>query len=185
MSEEEKIDADAISGEEMENIAKLAEPEKEEVITVDPKEDSFSVEHEIVKAFPQRKVDRRGREYRLIKSMVMSPRKIDKQNDWTDEDEIQDACHEFMINLQAVDKSEDESGISYRHSRLIKSEDARIVEWSQIDFPETWGNKTFPAGTIKIGFRVYAKSLFREIDAGLLRGCSVEGNAIHSPEPLS
>ena len=145
---------------------------------------SFSVQSEIVKAFPQRKVDRRGREYRLIKSMVMSPRKIDKQNDWTDEDEIQDACHEFMINLQGVHKSEDESGLSYRHARLIKSSDARIVECNQLDFTETWGNKDYPAGTWKIGIRLYDEKLFGEIDSGKLRGCSVEGSAIHAPQPL-
>ena len=145
---------------------------------------SFSVQSEIVKAFPQRKIDRRGREYRMIKSMVMSPRKIDKQNDWTDEDEIMDACHEFMINLQDVNKSEDESGLSYRHSRLIKSSDARIVECNQLDFTETWGNKDYPAGTWKIGIRLYDHSLFCEIDSGKLKGCSVEGSAIHSPQPL-
>lgn len=168
MSDEVKNDIEEVLAEESEEIS----------------EDSFTIEHEIVKAFPQRKIDRRGREYRMIKSMVMSPRKIDKQNDWTDEDEIQDACHEFMINLQDVDKSDEESGLSYRHSRLIKSSDARIVECSQLDFTETWGNKDYPAGTWKIGIRLYDEKLFGEIDNGSLRGCSVEGSAVHSPQPL-
>lgn len=145
----------------------------------------FQVEMDIVKAIPMRKIDRRGREYRLIKSMVMSPRKIDKQLDWTDEDEIQDAAHEFMINLQKTEKPKDESGISYRHRRLVKSNDAKIVECGQIDFPETWGAKTYPAGTWKVAFRVYDPGLFPEIDAGELRGCSVEGTAVHTAIPLS
>lgn len=146
--------------------------------------DPFCVQMDIVKAFPMRKVDRRGREYRLIKSMVMSPRKIDKQLDWTDEDEIQDAAHEFMIGLQKTEKPKDESGISYRHRRLVKSNDAKIVENCQIDFPETWGNKTYPVGTWKVAFRVYDPSLFPEIDKGELRGCSVEGTAVHTAIPL-
>lgn len=144
----------------------------------------FSFQMEIVKSFPMRKIDRRGREYRLIKSMVMSPRKIDKQLDWTDEDEIQDAIHEFMINLQKTE-DKDESGISYRHSRLVKSDDGRIVECSQIDYPESWGEKSYPAGTWKVAFRVYDQNLFHEIDSGLLRGCSVEGTAVHTQAPLT
>lgn len=144
----------------------------------------FAIHMEIVKAFPCRKIDRRGREYRLIKSMVMSPGKIDLQDDWTDADEIQDAIHEFMIRLQDVEKSEGESGLSYRHSRMVKSEEARIVECAQLDFPEVWGNRTFPAGTWKIGVRVYSKELFEDIDNGVLRGCSVEGDAIHTKQPL-
>ncbi len=145
---------------------------------------SFAVNTEIIKAFPQRKIDRRGREYRLIKSMVMSPGKVDSQLDWTDADEIQDTVHEFMINLQNVEKSEDESGLSYRHSRMIKSDEARIVECGQIDFPEVWNGKTFPAGTWKIATRVYSPALFEDIDNGTLRGCSVEGDAIHTKQPL-
>ncbi len=182
MSEEVKINLESVTQEELEKMAEIARLEKEGELV--PGDDSFSVHMEIVKAFPQRKIDRRGREYRMIKSMVMSPGKIDKQDDWTDSDEIQDACHEFMIRLQSFEKSEDESGLSYRHARLIKSDDAMIVECGQIDFDETWGDKTYPAGTWKIGVRAYDPNLFKEIDSGLLRGCSVEGDAIHSPQPL-
>ncbi len=141
----------------------------------DDEDQSFSVQTEIIKAFPQRKIDRRGREY---------PGKIDKQLDWTDSDEIQDTVHEFMINLQNVEKSADESGLSYRHARMIKSDEARIVECGQIDFPETWGDRVFPAGTWKIATRVYSPKLFSDIDGGTLRGCSVEGDAIHTKQPL-
>ena len=157
-------------------------------VVIEKEEDQdgdFSINMEVIKAFPQRKIDRRGREYRFIKSIVMTPRKIDKQDDWIDEDEIQDGMHEFMIRLQEMkSEDEDESGISYRHQRLVKSDDARIVECSQTDFPENWGGKEFPAGSWKVAFRVYDKNMFSEIDSGALRGCSIEGSAIHSKAPL-
>lgn len=143
---------------------------------------SFSLQAEVIKSFPQRKIDRRGKEYRMIKSMVMTPGKVDTQKDWTDSDEIQDAIHEFMINLQKS-SDPDESGISYRHARLIKSDDARIVECSQLDFAETWNGKEFPAGTWKVGIRLYDENLFPEVDSGSLRGCSIEGSAVYKRLP--
>lgn len=209
------INLEAISDEELEKLAALAKQlesgelkiEKEDAARspieeivdaasegAEDDDQEFSIQSEVVKAFPQRKIDRRGREYRMIKSMVMSPRKIDKQNDWTDEDEIQDAMHEFMIGIQMSDEETQkevasgaisvETGLSYRHARMIKSNEARIVECSQLDFPETWGIKQYPAGTWKIGIRVYDEKIFGEIDSGKLRGCSIEGSAVHSPQPL-
>jgi len=174
------IDFSAMSDEELREMIKLARTTTESEIA---KDDSFAIQMEVIKAFPCRKIDRRGREYRFIKSIVMTPGKIDKQNDWTDAEEIQDAIHEFMINLQKTNDPE-ESGVSYRHSRLIKSDDARIVECGQTDFPEVWGNRTFPEGTWKVGMRIYDHSLFPEIDSGALRGCSIEGSALHNPAPL-
>jgi hypothetical protein len=144
---------------------------------------SFGETMEVIKAFSQPRYDRRRREYRFIKSIVMTPGKLDKQNDWTDADEIEDAIHEFMMNLQKT-QDQDESGISYRHSRLIKSNDAMIVECCKTDFPETWNGKEFPAGSWKVGIRVYDQSLFPEIDSGQLRGCSIEGSARHQEMPL-
>lgn len=146
----------------------------------------FAVQMEVIKAIPMRRFDRRKKEYRFIKSIVMTPRKLDKQDDWVPEDEIEDGVHEFMINLQSNKSSDpDESGISYRHQRLVKNSDARIVECCTTDFPETWNGKTFPAGSWKVGIRVYDESMFPEIDRGELRGCSIEGTATHTKEPLS
>lgn len=144
----------------------------------------FAVQMEVIKAIPMRRFDRRKKEYRFIKSIVMTPSKIDKQNDWVPADEIEDAVHEFMINLQKT-SDPNESGVSYRHQRLVKSSDARIVECCAIDFDETWGGKTFPAGSWKVGIRVYDEVMFPEIDRGELRGCSIEGTATHTKEPLS
>jgi len=143
----------------------------------------FAVQMEVIKAIPMRRFDRRKKEYRFIKSIVMTPRKIDKQNDWVPADEIEDAVHEFMINLQKT-SDPNESGVSYRHQRLVKSSDARIVECCATDFDETWNGKTFPAGSWKVGIRVYDEGMFPEIDRGELRGCSIEGTATHTKESL-
>lgn len=161
----------------------MADIEKED--TAQEEAGDFSVQMEVIKAIPMRRFDRRKKEYRFIKSIVMTPCKLDKQDDWIPDEEIEDGVHEFLINLQAQKESDpDESGISYRHDHLVKSGDAFIVENTFTDFPETWSGKTFPAGSWKIGIRVYDESLFPEIDRGELRGCSIEGTAVHTKEPL-
>lgn len=152
---------------------------------IEKEDNSFSIQMEVIKAIPQRRFDRRKKEYRFIKSIVMTPRKIDKQDDWIPEEEIEDGIHEFMMRLQEMKEIDpEESGISYRHQRLVKSDDAVIVENTFTDFPETWNGKTFPAGSWKVGIRVYDESMFPEIDRGELRGCSIEGTAVHTKEPL-
>ena len=145
------------------------------------------IEGEIVKSTKQ--VDRDGREYRLVVSAVIIPRPKDSpdlQKDWTDEAEIEDACHEFMIHLQKsefeADKEKGESGLSYRHQRMISSDDARIVENWRLRKDEEWNGKMYPNGTWMVAARVYKESLFKEIDEGLLRGCSVEGSAFYKLE---
>lgn len=162
----------------------MADIEKED--TAQEEAGDFAVQMEVIKAIPMRRFDRRKKEYRFIKSIVMTPRKLDKQDDWIPEHEIEDGIHEFMINLQEQQKSSDpeESGVSYRHQHLVKSGDAYIVENTFTDFPETWNGKTFPAGSWKVGIRVYDESIFPEIDRGELRGCSIEGTATHTKEPL-
>lgn len=129
------------------------------------------------------KTDRHGREYLYVVSAVQSPMKIDKQNDWTTEDEIQDALHEFAISLQKQ-SDPDESGLSYRHSRMVTASEAAVVELWQLKKEEQWGDKVLPKGTGMVGMRIYDPGYRQEINDGKITGISIEGFGYPVEEPL-
>lgn len=143
---------------------------------------SMDVQAELIQKSAMR-TDRSGREYRFIISAIQSPYKIDKQDDWTDDSELEDALHEFAISLQKQSDPQ-ESGVSYRHARMVTSEQAAIVELWQLRKAEVWGDKTLPAGTAMVGMRIYDSGLCDEIDSGKITGISIEGWGHPVPMPL-
>jgi hypothetical protein len=147
----------------------------------DKPEERFVADGEIIKSQPL--VDRSGREYTLVTSAFMSCDKIDKQDDWTDDAELRDALHEFSMSLQKQTDPQ-ESGLSYRHQRMVTWDQANVVEVFMLSKGDTFNGVTYERPTGMISFRVYDTDMRKEILTGKLKGMSVEGYAKRTEQPL-
>ena len=124
----------------------------------------------------ERRVDHEGREYRYVLGPVLVPNRVDLQKDWATPGEIENACHRFMMKYQRL---------SAGHRRLVKSDEAVIVESYTTPIDLKIGTHEIPQGTWMIGARIYEAKMMKQVDDGVYRGFSVEGDALHVPKKLS
>lgn len=116
--------------------------------------------------------DDQGREYLFVLGKVYEPCKVDLQKQWAEPDVIRDACHGFMMNFQAL-------GVGHR--RLVKSDEAQIVESYMTPGDVTINGKLVPQDTWMLGVRLYSRTLIAGVQEGTLNGFSLEGDGREVP----
>lgn len=103
---------------------------------------------------------------RLVYGIVYEPNVVDSQGDYTDADEIEKACHNFMLNYQEIGR---------RHFET--SPDIKLVECYVA--PENLGinGETVRKGAWLICVKVFNDEVWKEVLSGELTGFSFEGTA--------
>jgi len=110
-------------------------------------------------------------EKRLVYGVVMEPEEVDTQGDTTSAEEIELACHRFMLNRQRLDLN---------HQREIEKQEAAIVECYIAPVA-----MDFPGGTVKPGSwlmvtKIYDDEMWTKVKAGELGGYSIRGRGVRT-----
>jgi cation transport regulator ChaB len=113
-------------------------------------------------------------EKRLVYGVVMEPNEIDSQGDMTSADEIEVACHEFMVQKQALDLN---------HEREIEKGEAAIVENYIAPQNLSFDQGTALAGSWIMVTKVFADDMWQAIKEGELTGYSIKGRGVRTRRP--
>jgi cation transport regulator ChaB len=108
-------------------------------------------------------------EKRLVYGIVLEPDAVDTQGDVVSKEEIERACHEFMLRSQKND---------LEHARIVWREEVAIVE--NYIAP---GDMEFPGQTVKEGSwvmvtKVFSDSIWKAIKSEELTGYSIKGTGV-------
>lgn len=110
---------------------------------------------------------KRDDEKQIVYGVVYEPDVVDAHGDYTDAEEIEKACHEFLEEYQ---------NISFMHQELI-NKDARISECyiAPVDFE--WAGRKVKKGTWMMAVHVLNGQMWSLVKEGKITGFSMEGTA--------
>lgn len=113
-------------------------------------------------------VDEQGRAFTLVKGAVLVPEIVDKQGDLIPMDEVEKACHRFMVESQR-------GGVM--HQLVATRKQMSLAECYIDSTGKSLPGVNLRPGTWVIAYRVYDESIRKLIKSGKLRGFSIGGTA--------
>jgi hypothetical protein len=114
----------------------------------------------------------RAKEERFVLGVVLEPETEDSQGDVYSEEEVRQACHNFM---------EDARQIGLMHRELIRQGVAILENYLSPSDAEIDGQK-IKKGTWMLGLRISDDELWGKVKRGELTGFSIGGSAVRAPE---
>jgi hypothetical protein len=112
-------------------------------------------------------------EKRLVYGIVLEPDTVDHQKDVAPADEIEKACHAFMIRKQQLDLN---------HQRYVDWGEATIVEsYIAPQDLEYEGGGTVKKGSWVMVTKVFSDELWGAVKGGALTGYSIRGTGVRTP----
>jgi len=104
---------------------------------------------------------------------VNEPDVIDAHGDFADAEEIEEAAHDFMIDLM----NSKQSGLNFMHKDGLTTKDAVIVETFILQNAMNFGHQLVSKGSWMLGVKVLNSQLKQLIKDKKINGFSMEGSA--------
>lgn len=111
----------------------------------------------------------------IVYGIVYEPDVVDAQNDSAGEDEIEKACHHFMIKSRTL---------GVMHEKMLKSEDSVIVENYIAPISFVMGSQIVRKGSWVQAHKVFSKDLWKGIKEEKYTGFSMAGRARDLGKPF-
>lgn len=121
----------------------------------------------------QFKIIKRDDEKRLVYGIVYEPETKDTDNEEASAEEIEKACHEFMIDYAKVKGSH----LDMMHEDALSLKDAVIVECFIQPIDMTLGQQLIYKGSWMLVTKIYNDELWEGIKDGIINGYSMGGTA--------
>lgn len=131
--------------------------------TGDGKWSKSKVEKLLSADIPIKKIDT---EKRIVYGIVYEPDITDAQNDFADAEEIEKACHQFMIDYQQI---------GHMHQDMLDKADVAIVENYIAPSEFLMGSEHVRKGSWVLGVKVNNEDIWQAVKKGELTGFSMAG----------
>jgi len=113
----------------------------------------------------------KNEERHLVYGIVYVPNEPDTDNDYSTPEEIEKACHDFMINFKKFN-------LQHKGNTELSDNDVSIVENYIAPCDFLMGNQLVKKGSWVTALKVFNDTIWNDIKTGKYSGFSMEGSAI-------